>query len=133
MKRGIHLLMSFFFLNQQLGFEPANNSPKKGHATHIAVLVSGSSHPGVHVFNVTGGPDDQGRPGVNDGLAATGARHHITVDGDTGTAPTECQSSRRSTPTTFLLFMNVGFSRYLSIWICQYVAEVRGTQVMAPV
>jgi len=51
--------------------------------THIAVLVGGRSHPGVHVGNVTGGPDDQGRPGVNDGLAAAGARHRVTIDGDT--------------------------------------------------
>ena len=66
---------------------PIKPNPKKQNgqnpATHISVLVGARSHPGVHVADVTGGPNDQGGTSVNDGLATTVARHWVTVDGDT--------------------------------------------------
>lgn len=75
-------------------FHSSQQGGEKGqsHVTHISILVCGGSHPGVHVADVAGGPNDQGGPGVDDGLAPTRARHHVTVDGHAADDATELRS-----------------------------------------
>ena len=93
--------------------------------THISVLVGARSHPGVHVADVAGGPNDQGGASVNDGLATTVARHWVTVDGDTVDSTTDVfERFLHFNRDTFLLFKVWGSvvlisGRYLSILICQ--------------
>lgn len=48
--------------------------------THFSKLVGGGSKPAAQTVDVSSGADDEGGARVDDGLAAAGAAHCLTVD-----------------------------------------------------